>query len=130
MEAQEREVHYYKTTSGASPFREWRSGLTVLDVKAAIDARIARLRQGNFGDSSPIGEGASESRINFGPGFRIYYGVRGQFIIVLCAGDKSSQTVDIKRALDYWNDYKKRIEATEAKRSKEPDTRGTTRRKR
>ena len=109
MEAQEREALYYQTESGTCPFREWRGRLVDLNVKAAIDARVARLRQGNFGDSRPIGGGASENRINFGPRFRIYYGVHGAFLVLLCGGDKSAQNADIKLALQYWADYKKRI---------------------
>ena len=73
-----------------------------------IDARIARLRSGNFGDSKPIGGGASENRIHYGPGYRIYYGVDGKDVILLLyGGDKSSQDADIKLAQQYWDDYKK-----------------------
>jgi len=77
-------------------------------VMAAIDARIARFRTGNFGDSKSIGGGASESRINLGPGYRIYYGVDGDDIIVLSGGDKGTQTTDIRDALSYWKRYKER----------------------
>jgi putative addiction module killer protein len=73
-----------------------------------MDARIARFRTGNFGDSKSIGEGASESRIDLGPGYRIYYGVDGNDIILLNGGDKSSQTADISDALSYWRDHKER----------------------
>jgi putative addiction module killer protein len=108
MEARERNPLYYKTSSGRLPFREWRNGLRDRDTKAAIDARIARLRGGNFGDSRPIGGGASENSIDFGPGYRIYYGVNGDDIILLSAGDKSTQEADIKNAKAYWNDYYKK----------------------
>lgn len=106
MEVRERNVLYYRTPSGAFPFREWRSGLDE-NAKAIIDARIARFRGGNFGDSKPIGGGASESRIHSGPGWRIYYGLDGlDVVILLSGGDRSRQNTDIVRAREYWDDYK------------------------
>jgi len=108
MEARERNVLYYQTPSGTIPFREWRFGISE-NAKAAVDARIARFRGGNFGDSRPIGGGASENRIHFGPGYRVYYGIDGMdFVILLCGGDKSTQNTDIARARKYWDDYKQR----------------------
>jgi len=71
MEGRERSVLFYKTASNTLPFREWRNRVADDDTRAAIDARIARFRGGNFGDSRPIGGGVSESRIDFGPGYRI-----------------------------------------------------------
>jgi putative addiction module killer protein len=107
VEARERAVQYYLDRStGIAPFREWFVGITDKRAKAAIDARIARFRGGNFGDSGPIGEGASENTIDFGPGYRIYYGVDGDRVIVLWGGDKSSQSSDIERAKAFWRDYK------------------------
>ena len=95
------------------------------DLKAAVDARIARLRAGNFGDSKSVGKGVSESRIDLGPGYRIYYGVAGDDIILLCAGDKSSQDSDIERAQDFWNDYKERTKQERAKQdAKKPRLQG------
>jgi putative addiction module killer protein len=108
MEVRERTVLFYKTASNVYPFREWRNRVADDDARAAIDARIARFRGGNFGDSRPIGGGASESRIDFGPGYRIYYGADGDNVVLLCAGDKSTQTADIPRAKKCWLDYKKR----------------------
>lgn len=108
MEGKEREVLYYKTVLGTSPFRECRDRIANDDIRAAIDARIARLRGGNYGDSKPIGEGAAENRIHIGSGYRIYYGIDGENVVLLCAGDKSTQDRDIATAKDYWKDYKKR----------------------
>jgi len=107
VEARERQVRYYEDRDHC-PFREWICALKDGRAIAAIDARIARLRAGNFGDFKPIGEGASESRINLGPGYRIYYGVDGNDIILLNGGDKGSQTADIGNALSYWRSYKQR----------------------
>jgi putative addiction module killer protein len=106
--ATERTVQYYYSAPGIAPFREWRKSIADQRTKAAIDARIARLRGGNFGDSEPIGEGASESKIDFGAGYRIYYGTDGKKILLLHGGDKSSQPSDIKAAQAYWKDYKER----------------------
>jgi putative addiction module killer protein len=68
-------------------------------AKAHIDRRIDRLSRGNPGDIEPIGEGCSEMRIDYGPGYRVYYKDTGQeIIIILCGGDKSSQYEDIAKA--------------------------------
>jgi len=109
MEGRERDVLYYKTVGGSSPFRECRDRIgDDDDTRSAVDARIARLRGGNFGDSKPIGEGAAENRIHIGSGYRIYYGIDGENVVLLCAGDKSTQDRDVATARKYWKDYKKR----------------------
>lgn len=108
MEAVERLVRYYIKSSGVCPFAEWRDKISDKRAKAAVDARTARLRGGNFGDSRPIGAGASESRIDFGPGYRVYYGVDGDDLILLAGGTKSSQSADIEKAKSFWMDYKER----------------------
>lgn len=72
-----------------------------------MDVRIGRLRLGNFGDTKSLGTGVYELRIHFGPGYRIYYGLEGnKIVILLCAGDKSSQKKDIKKAVTFWEEYK------------------------
>jgi putative addiction module killer protein len=120
MEGRERKVLYYTTVLGALPFKEWRASITDDNTLAVVDARIARLRGGNLGDSRPIGGGASESKIDFGPGYRIYYGIDGSKVVLLCTGDKSTQDADIRRAKGYWKDYKKREnERRAAERKKE-----------
>jgi len=108
VESRQRQVLYYRTKSGAFPFRDWRQGIFDIETKAAVDARIARLRGGNYGDSRPIGGGASESRLHLGPGIRIYYGVDGDNVVLLFAGDKSTQASDIARAKEFWADYRDR----------------------
>jgi len=108
MEGRKQEVLYYTDPSGGCPFRDWRGSIADEKAKAAIDARIARFRGGNLGDSAPIGAGASESRIDLGPGFRIYYGRDRDTIVLLRGGDKSTQTADIRQAKIFWTDYKKR----------------------
>lgn len=108
MAAEERTVKYYQTRTGSQPFKNWRDGLIEKTTKSAIDARISRLRSWNLGKSEPIGGGASESKIDLGPGYRIYYGIDGVSIILLHGGDKSTQDTDIKLAKQFWNDYKAR----------------------
>jgi len=109
MDVREQQVLYYKTALNIQPFREWRANIADQVTLAAIDARIARFRSGNFGDSRSIGGGASENRIDLGPGYRIYYGRDGNDVVVLlCGGNKSTQAGDIEGAKAYWQDYKKR----------------------
>ena len=80
-------------------FRKWRLQLKDDRVRALIASRLDRLSFGHTGDAEPVGQGISELRIHYGPGFRIYYQKRGNTIIVLlCGGDKSSQAKDIKTA--------------------------------
>ncbi|CCD86029.1 conserved protein of unknown function [Bradyrhizobium sp. ORS 285] len=80
-------------------FKAWLLGLRDLKAKARIAARIERAANGNLGDSKPVGEGVSEMRIDYGPGYRIYYRQRGDvLVILLCGGDKSTQQSDIRRA--------------------------------
>ena len=81
-------------------FAEWLDGLRDIQVRARVQARIERLAAGNPGDVEPVGEGVSELRINYGPGYRVYFKQRGrQIIILLAGGDKSTQAKDIKAAL-------------------------------
>ena len=109
MEAIERRILYYILAAGPpAPFGAWRDRLKDVRVKAAVSARIARFALGNFSDSKPIGDGASETRINLGPGYRIYFGVDGSDVVLLLGGDKNSQPQDIRRAKLYWQNYKAR----------------------
>ena len=80
-------------------FANWFKGLKDRRAKARVQARIDRLEMGNFGDVSPVGEGVSELRIHYGPGYRVYFVQRGLvFVVLLCGGDKSSQNSDITKA--------------------------------
>ena len=81
-------------------FARWLDGLRDLQARARIQARIERLAQGNPGDVQPVGEGVSELRIHYGPGYRVYFQQRTRTLVVLLAGgDKSTQARDIKTAL-------------------------------
>jgi putative addiction module killer protein len=123
MEARERNVLSYKTPSGVFPFRIWRDSFSDEDVLAAIYARTTRFSAGNFGDSEPVGNGVSESKINLGPGYRVYYGIDGGDVILLCGGDKSTQDADTIRAREYWKDYKERRgdESSRGRKKRSPD---------
>jgi len=81
-------------------FAKWIDGLRDLRGRARIQARIERLVSGNPGDVKPVGEGVSELRISYGPGYRVYYTKRGrELVILLAGGDKRTQAGDIKTAL-------------------------------
>jgi putative addiction module killer protein len=81
-------------------FSEWLSGLRDARAKAEVARRVRRLALGNPGDVKPVGEGVSELRIHYGPGYRVYYMQRGSvLIILLCGGDKTGQAKDIAMAL-------------------------------
>ena len=82
-------------------YARWFRRLRDRQARVCIDSRIRRLSLGNPGDVRPVDEGVSEIRINYGPGYRVYFVQRGQTLVVLLAGgDKDSQTRDIRRALE------------------------------
>ena len=81
-------------------FAQWLDGLRDLRARARVQARLERLAGGNPGDVKPIGEGVSELRVNYGPGYRVYFKQRGrQVVFLLAGGDKRTQAKDIKTAL-------------------------------
>jgi putative addiction module killer protein len=81
-------------------FVHWLDGLRDIQARARVQARIERLAIGNPGDVAPVGEGVSELRINYGPGYRVYFKKRGrELVILLAGGDKNAQAKDIKAAL-------------------------------
>lgn len=81
-------------------FAQWLDHLRDIHARARVQARIERLTAGNTGDVKPVGEGVSELRIDYGPGYRVYFTKRGREIVILLAGgDKSTQASDIKTAL-------------------------------
>lgn len=105
------EVLRYLTESGKDVVGQWLADLHDAHAKARIAARIARLAVGNFGDCKPLRDGVSELRIDWGPGYRVYFAMSGRHcVLLLCGGDKRKQAADIKRAVEYWRDYKRRVE--------------------
>ena len=91
---------------------DWLARLADLQAKARILARIDRLAVGNFGDSKPLRGGISELRIDWGPGYRVYYALVGRTcVLLLCGGDKRKQSTDIQRAIEYLRDYHERTQS-------------------
>jgi len=101
------QVRHYINNAGKDVLDEWLSELTDPRAQAKIAVRINRLAAGNFGDCKSLGRGLYEFRIDWGPGYRIYYAMIGQrCILLLCGGDKRKQAADIDRAVAYFDDYK------------------------
>ncbi|MGH7872922.1 MAG: type II toxin-antitoxin system RelE/ParE family toxin [Candidatus Binatia bacterium] len=108
MEASEKEVQTYLRPDGTCPFNDWLESLRDRQARARIRARINRVRLGNLGDCKSVGSGVSELRIDYGPGYRVYFGIaETKLVILLCGGDKRSQRGDIREAIACWEDYKK-----------------------
>lgn len=104
---QSRELQFYKTQNGREPFIEWFHALRNQRTQTRIQKRLGQLENGNLGDCRSVGGGVFELRFHFGSGYRIYFGeVDNTLILLLCGGDKSSQTSDIQRAKTYWREYK------------------------
>lgn len=102
------ELWRYQTAAGRRPYSDW---LLDLDFAAAarIEAHVDRMKMGNFGNSRSVGHGVFELKIDAGPGFRVYY-LRddGKVVVLLCGGDKGSQSSDILKAHTYAGDYRER----------------------
>ena len=97
----------YETRSGERPFSVWLAALKDARARARIRARLNRVRLGNFGDCKNVGDGVSELRVDYGPGYRVYFGKEAHRIVVLlCGGDKRRQSSDIDRAKAYWKERK------------------------
>lgn len=92
--------------SGRSPFGEWFNGLDAVTA-ARIDRNVRRLAEGNFGSVKPLGEGVLEQKMDFGPGYRVYFGRDGKTLIILLGGgSKRRQDADIAAAGERWRRYK------------------------
>lgn len=100
-------IHEYLDDEGRSAYGSWLASLNDPRAMAKVIMQVDRMELGLFGDSQPVGEGVSELRIHYGPGYRVYYAKDGVNIyLLLCGGDKSTQKKDIKRALAYWSEHK------------------------
>ncbi len=107
MEVQPREIQQYKMPDGKIPFSEWLESLRDFKGKAKIVKRLERVSEGNLGDARSLGEGVWEFKIDFGPGYRVYFGqVETTIVLLLCGGDKSTQEQDISKAKKYWTEYR------------------------
>lgn len=116
------ELRYYIASDGNRPLLEWTEGLRDRQARGRIKTRLDRVADGNFGDNHDVGGGVYELRIDWGPGYRVYFARIGEVVLLLlCGGDKRSQNRDIKRAQDYFKDYQARTaKSTPASRTKRP----------
>ncbi|MBD2211544.1 type II toxin-antitoxin system RelE/ParE family toxin [Calothrix sp. FACHB-156] len=106
MEVQPREIRRYIAPDGKIPFADWLESLRDRRAKAKIKERLKRVSLGNLGDYKSVGNGVFELRIDYGPGYRVYFGQIGSTIVLLLlGGDKSTQEQDIQKAHEYWSEY-------------------------
>jgi putative addiction module killer protein len=102
------DIRYYVAAGGRQPFAEWFADVDAV-ARAKITRAIVRLEQGNFSNVKSVGQGVLEYRIDFGPGYRVYFGQDGpNLVILLTGGTKKRQQDDIETAHAYWQDYKAR----------------------
>ena len=103
------EIRHYTTSTGKDIYLDWLRRLRNIKAKVSIERRINRIEQENFGDHKFCRDGVWELRVDFGPGYRVYYAMSGkQVVLLLSGGDKQSQDADIKKACKYWQDWQKR----------------------
>ena len=106
MEPTARKAKNYRNAAGKSPFREWILRKLDGDVRNRINARIRRIEEnGNYGDCEPVGSGVYELKLDTGPGYRVYFGIDGDRIILLGGGAKDTQDSDIRKAQECWGNY-------------------------
>jgi putative addiction module killer protein len=107
-----KQIVIYADLKGFEPFQAWLDKLRDVKGRRLIIKRLLRVQEGNYGDTEPIGEGLSELRIFFGPGYRVYFGEDSEdIVLILCGGDKSTQVRDIANAKSYWEEYKSRAKS-------------------
>ena len=112
QEAKPRRVIIYQTPDGKLPYDFWFAEIKDKARQEAIDARIERVKKGDLGEWASVGEGVKELKFRTF-GIRIYFAeVAGYIVLLLCAGDKSSQTRDIKIAKEYWREFNSRVEGS------------------
>jgi putative addiction module killer protein len=103
------EIRNYADASGKVPFRDWLYAMKDKAGQKRILARLARVMAGNLGDCKPLRDGVMELKVDFGPGYRVYLSRQGAvLVLLLCAGDKSSQSRDVELAIEYLDDWKQR----------------------
>lgn len=105
MEARPRTLRFYQTVAGTYPFRDWLEKYDRQQAGGIFQARLRRVENGNLGNCRSVGDGVLELKIDFGPGYRIYFGLDGDRVILLWGGTKSTRRGDIRTAKQYWRDY-------------------------
>ena len=114
MDAQPRDLYRYITADGSAPFTDWLEALRDERAIVKVKVRLERVRLGNLGDHRSVGAAVWELKIDYGPGYRVYFGQTDtSTILLLWGGDKRTQNQDIQRAKEYWDDYTKRDNASE-----------------
>ena len=107
-------IVHYTTEDGTDLYQEWVDALRDNRARIAVLRRVDRAALGNFGDHKPRRDGVSEMRIDYGPGYRLYYFQHGQTLVVLlCGGDKRTQDADISKAVAYRADFLHRMKGKE-----------------
>ena len=103
------EIRHYVSRTGKNVFDSWLTQLGDARAQAKVASRINRLAAGNFGDCKSLQGGLFELRIDWGPGYRVYYStIAKECVLLLCGGDKRKQQADIERAFTYLKDFKDR----------------------
>ena len=103
------EVVHYVSASNVDVYQEWLDGIRDRTVRTRIARRVERIEQGNFGDHEPCRDGVYELKMDFGPGYRVYYSKVGETLVLLIGGgDKSTQDKDIDKAVTNLQDFKRR----------------------
>jgi putative addiction module killer protein len=109
MQTYRYDIEYYRTETGQKPFKDWLENLGDIRIRAKVRVRMDRARLGNLGDRKHVGSGVWEMRIDYGPGYRLYFGVEeNRLILLLLGADKSTQQKDIDLATGYWRDHQER----------------------
>ncbi|GAC1701175.1 MAG: type II toxin-antitoxin system RelE/ParE family toxin [Candidatus Acidiferrum sp.] len=102
-------IRHFVSRAGRDVFDDWLTQLADARAQAKIATRISRLAAGNFGDCKSLGQSLFELRIDWGPGYRVYYAmIDRECVLLLCGGDKRKQAADMERAREYFKDYKER----------------------
>jgi putative addiction module killer protein len=100
----------YQTEDGKVPVTAWLANLKNAKTRSVIEDRLDRVKSGLLGTNDPCRDGVYELKIDFGPGFRVYYAKIGKTVLLLlCGGDKSSQNRDIEKAVKYLKDFERRV---------------------
>ena|SRR3989338_5653547 len=105
------EIRHYLTTDEKDVYLDWLKQVRDTVAKMAVVKRVNRIEQGNFGDHKFCRDGVWELCIDVGAGYRVYYAIAGQqIVLLLCGGDKRTQNKDIERACTYWQDWQRRTD--------------------
>ncbi len=104
------EIRHYLTANEEDVYLDWARKLRDVTARIAIDRRVNRVETGNFGDHQSCRDGVWELRVHVGAGYRVYYAIAGkEVVLLLCGGDKRTQSKDIDRACGYWQDWQRRM---------------------